>query len=137
MEGEISLAEFISKVKNELVEAVEANRKDKNYAPFFTLDEVELKTEFGLKAEAGAGWKFFIDLSAKAEASQLHSVTLKFKPIPLRSNRAISMGARGGGDGGVRVSIADPKTGKEHDLPYEGGIEMEIFPVDEPPTDTR
>lgn len=95
MKGKISLADFISEVKKELIEAVKNKKEDD--APFFTLNEVELQTEFGVKAEASGGFKFFVDLSAKTEANQRHCVTLKFSPIRQSINPSLVGG--GGGDG--------------------------------------
>ncbi|ATD07276.1 MULTISPECIES: trypco2 family protein [Pseudoalteromonas] len=93
MKGQISLADFISEVKKELVEAVKNKKEDDD--PFFTLNAVELQTEFGLKAEASGGFKFFVDLSAKTEANQRHCVTLKFSPIRQSINPSLLSGGGG------------------------------------------
>ncbi len=113
MKGKISLDQFIKEVKRELIAAATNNTE----APFFTLTEVELQTEFGVEAEGGVGFKLFVDLSGKATASQSHGVTLKFKPIRQSINPAL---AGSGYDFGLSIgnitvpSLDHAQTIKDH-----------------------
>jgi Trypsin-co-occurring domain 2 len=77
MKGNISLGDFISQVKTELVEA-----QDSSGAPFFQLEAVDLEVTFALEAAGGAKAKLVVvELGGDAKASQTHKVTIKFTPV--------------------------------------------------------
>jgi hypothetical protein len=78
MKGKVSLSEFIESVKTELFDAAQKGSE----SPFFSLEEVELETEFSIEAEGKAGFKFFVDLEGKARGTQAHRVKLRLRPIP-------------------------------------------------------
>ena len=77
MKGRISQSDFIESVKTELFEAAQKGGKK----PLFTLEDVELETEFSIEAEGKAGFKFFVDLEGKTKGAQTHRVKLRLKPI--------------------------------------------------------
>ena len=76
MKGNISIKDFISQVKEELVNAID----DKT--PFFELGEVELEVAFVLDTKAKAGAKLFVvNVGGEATATQTHRVRLKLTPF--------------------------------------------------------
>lgn len=75
--GGISLQEFISKVKQELIATSEQEAND----PRFILEKLDLETAFTVETETEGGFKFVIDLKGSAKASQLHKVKITLKPI--------------------------------------------------------
>lgn len=76
MKGNISIKEFISQVKDELIDAVD------DQTPFFELGEVELEVAFVLDTKAKAGAKLFVvDVGGETTATQTHRVRLKLKPF--------------------------------------------------------
>lgn len=78
MKGDISLGDFIKKVKRELVTA-----QDKAGTAFFELKEVELEVSFVLDAKASAeGQLLVVKLGGETKATQTHKVVMKFLPLP-------------------------------------------------------
>ena len=78
MKGDISLGDFIKRVKSELVAA-----QDKGGTPFFELKEVELEVSFVLDAKASAeGQLLVVKLGGETTATQTHKVVMKFLPLP-------------------------------------------------------
>jgi hypothetical protein len=76
MKGNISIKDFISQVKEELVDAVD------DETPFFELGEVELEVAFVLDTKAKAGARLFVvDVGGEATATQTHRVRLKLTPF--------------------------------------------------------
>lgn len=96
MKGDISLGDFIKKVKRELVTA-----QDKAGTAFFELKEVELEVSFVLDAKASAeGQLLVVKLGGETKATQTHKVVMKFLPLPqsapalLPTGPAYSIGPR-------------------------------------------
>ena len=107
MTGNISISDFIHKVKQELLEAQRPTGE-----PFYTLTEVKLEVSFVLNSSAKAGLDLYVvDLSGEAKAEQTHKVTLSLVPIgalidstptKLQASHSDvpSSGVAGGGGGG-------------------------------------
>ena len=92
MKGGISLVDFIDEVKEEL-----SSRQREASGAFFELEEVTLEVSFGLDLGGKTGAKLVVlDLSGETKASQLHKVSLKLKPLPVKQGRPAA-GAGGGG----------------------------------------
>ena len=96
MKGDISLGDFIKKVKRELVTA-----QDNAGTAFFELKEVELEVSFVLDAKASAeGQLLVVKLGGETKATQAHKVVMKFLPLPqsapalLPTGPAYSIGPR-------------------------------------------
>ena len=77
MKGRISIAEFIHKVKDELVRA-----QNRDGDPFYELSEVTLEVSFVLDASAKAGVDLYVlELGGETKAQQSHKVTLRLTPL--------------------------------------------------------
>ncbi|MEC4091388.1 trypco2 family protein [Pseudoalteromonas rubra] len=72
----ISLKDFIEKVKSELKSAVDEE------TPFFLMDEVELEVSFTLDIKTQGSAKLVVlDVGGDVKASQVHRVKLKLTPF--------------------------------------------------------
>ena len=91
MKGNISLGDFIRGVKAELVQAANDRKDD----PFFALTDVELEASFSLEAEGEVGFKFVVAAKGATTASQVHKVTMKFKPISPKATDEKAVQTRG------------------------------------------
>lgn len=109
MKGKISIKDFISSVKSEILESID----DEN--PLFELTGVELEVAFQLEANAGADFNLYVfDASAETTATQTHKVTISLTPfienkkIAKDSNisRAITERAK---HKGSTIIVANPK----------------------------
>lgn len=105
MKGNISIGDFIHKVKDELVQA-----QNESAEPFYELHEVILEVSFALEAIGKGKMNLYVvELGGETKASQTHKVTLKLKPfgepkISARENDQTSIGNKGGGGCSVVIS---------------------------------
>lgn len=77
MKGNISLADFITKVKDELVSSQCSPEE-----AFYELTDVELEVSFALAVTGKAKGKLVVmELGGESSATQSHRVRLKLKPV--------------------------------------------------------
>jgi hypothetical protein len=77
MKGKISLQDFITDVKNELITSFLNDPSG-----LFKISDVQLEVNFGVQIEAGVGFKCFVfDASSKSAALQSHKVSITLTPL--------------------------------------------------------
>jgi len=79
MKGNISIKDFVKKVKDEIMQSID----DEN--PLFELDKIDLEITFQLEGNASAGFNLVVfDAEPKATATQTHKVKLSLTPVVKR-----------------------------------------------------
>lgn len=140
MKGNISISDFIHRVKQELVDAQEARIGD----PFYRLAEVTLEISFVLDTTAKAGGSLYVvEMSGETKAQQSHKVTLKLLPLERSSQDLVQFDRSEEVDGQATAGTASA----DSSMPPSGGggtyskrekrLNIGVVYDEEPPLDHR